>query len=1067
MTVTGSKSALIVRYIFFTVILVSINIGTADVMLQYFESKWDTIERRAADVFLSGYSSVWLPPNAVADSGGYSVGYDVFDRFNFGSPSWRTLYGTEDGYMQMVRELQQAGVRVYQDVILNHNGFRDKNTPGFESAGGYPGFTTTLAEDEYGDFYPYHWEGDYYRRLAGLISIAHDKNHQFIRHPVEEDSANIPNETPDSNNRRLYPDPSAAPGDEVTPSGFNLTNPLGGEPVTENATGLLLRYMRWMNEVVGVDGFRLDAVKHMYPWFFNDFYDAAVHEKGRKDIAGNYTTPFSFGEALDGSFDLLSQYVRKDGYGNRDVLDFPLFFTMNDIFNAGGFGDLRELSNASIDGLDGNYNNGTYGVQFVASHDDFGPSADNPAHAYILSRPGYPLVYFNAYEFGDGRDFPKPGRGDALGGRFGEMIPRLVRIHNEYARGEMKLRWEAADLYIYERSRNLLVGISDRGDAGYREATVYVDIPPGTELRELTGNHEQSADIPSTLTVDSNWQVTLRVPHNNQQRGYVMYGPGNPQGELSIEPVSQVIPADGTDRSLAEQRLADIPVVTTDTITLRLQTSSEVPEDNAIFRLNRGENVTGSMFMGGDFAGFEPFSVRSSRHEGGTGLYEQEIDVSGLAEGYHYVRVAAFINRPSDYPYIYRDFRKVFYLDRQGVEMDVLYPPLEEGTHTIESENYVLRFKNSCGTGNSFYIFFDDEAQSEQVEDYLDRLGNDNRMTRYDRRHWEYHWEDIPSGERTVAIVGFEESGRAELHRWENFYVAVDMPVIADFAGSPTEGISPLEVSFNDLSSGNINSWEWNFGDGNSSTGQNPDYTYEDPGIYTVSLLVSGPGGSNMATKTNYITVYAPPLADFMADTASVYPGEEVQFTDISTGYVTDWEWDFGDGTVSSSVDPIHEYTESGTYTVSLKVSNPYGSHTEKKDNYIVVYEDGTPDYDAEIIDWELPDRIPVGETSIMAITIRNKGYQPWQEGANIFLGAVDNTDELAPPDYWRIGVETDVYYLQTGEFIIQLQPQETGFFTTEWQMIKEGEFWFGEIFSEEVEVYQRTDVNRRIWQLY
>jgi len=761
------------KFIIFSVFVLVGHIYTlnADVMIQYFESEWETIERRAADVFLAGYSSVWLPPNAVADSGGWSVGYDPFDRFNFGSPEWQTLYGTQDSYLNMVRELQQAGIRVYQDVILNHNGFRDHSTSGFEDAGGYPGFVTSLPDDPFGDFYDPFSTDPYEERLAGLISIAHDKNHQFIRHPVEEHPDNIPNEDPDPQNRQLYPDPDPASGDEVTPSGFNLTNPMAGEPVTENATGLLLRYMRWMNEVVQVDGFRLDAVKHIFPWFFNDFYDEAVYQKGRPNLQGEYTTPFSFGEAYEGDFGALQEYVRKDGYGNRDVLDFPLFFTLRDIFNAQGFGDLRNLTTASVDGIDGNHNSGNYGVHFAGSHDDEAPAADNPAHAYILTRAGYPLVYFNAYEFGDGRDFPKAGRGDALGGRYGELITRLVSIHNEYARGEMKIRREAEDLYIYERSRNLLVGISDRQDEGYREATVYVDIPPETELRELTGNHGQSEDIPEYVTVDSNWQVTLRVPHNDQQRGYVMYGPDNPKGDLSIDPVSHVIPADSEDKSLAQQRLADIPVVTADTITLSLQTTAEVPEDNAIFRLNRGENVTGDMFMEGDFAGFELFEFSDPQHDGGIGLYEQVIDVSDLEEGYHYIRVAAFINRPEDYPYIYTDFRKVFYLDRKGAEMEVLYPPLEDGTHTIESQEYVLRFKNTCGTGNSFHIFFDEDAQSENVDDYLDKLSEENRMTQYDRRHWEYQWEDIPPGEQAVAVVGFEESGRASLNRWDNFEV--------------------------------------------------------------------------------------------------------------------------------------------------------------------------------------------------------------------------------------------------------------------------------------------------------
>jgi PKD repeat protein len=84
--------------------------------------------------------------------------------------------------------------------------------------------------------------------------------------------------------------------------------------------------------------------------------------------------------------------------------------------------------------------------------------------------------------------------------------------------------------------------------------------------------------------------------------------------------------------------------------------------------------------------------------------------------------------------------------------------------------------------------------------------------------------------------------------------VAVSAPV-ADFSGSPTSGTSPLEVDFTDLSSGAITSWSWTFGDGGTSFMQNPSHTYTDTGYFDVTLTVTGPGGSDGETKTNYIHV--------------------------------------------------------------------------------------------------------------------------------------------------------------------------------------------------------------------
>jgi PKD repeat protein len=77
--------------------------------------------------------------------------------------------------------------------------------------------------------------------------------------------------------------------------------------------------------------------------------------------------------------------------------------------------------------------------------------------------------------------------------------------------------------------------------------------------------------------------------------------------------------------------------------------------------------------------------------------------------------------------------------------------------------------------------------------------------------------------------------------------------ISANFSGYPKSGNAPLNVNFTDESTGTITSWHWSFGDGTSSSIQNPSHTYPDPGTYTVSLTVSGPDGSDTETKTDYI----------------------------------------------------------------------------------------------------------------------------------------------------------------------------------------------------------------------
>ena len=380
----------------------------SDVILQYFESKYNTMEHRMPDIFMAGYDALWIPPTGKADTGALSVGYDVFDRFDLNN-----LYGNGDQLTQLIKEAHKAKICVYADIVLNHNGFRDLGAAGFVKVGDYPGFVVTLPNDIDGDFHGRFEGGRINERLDGLIDIAHEKNHQFIRHPVDPtDPRNIPDEKPVESNRQFYPDTDRhsppklgdTSSDKHSPSGFDLDKPEAGDPVTENATGLLLRYCKWMIEAVGVDGFRLDAAKSIAPFFWNDFYDPAVFQ-----IAPGGSTPYSFGEVVAGTNELglLKEYSRKDGFGNRDVLDFPLYFTMHDVFNAHGFGDMRRLERASADGLDGNPNDGTFGVTFCSNHDGFAPppEKDNIAYAHILTRTGYPIVYFNALEFGTWQRF--------------------------------------------------------------------------------------------------------------------------------------------------------------------------------------------------------------------------------------------------------------------------------------------------------------------------------------------------------------------------------------------------------------------------------------------------------------------------------------------------------------------------------------------------------------------------------------------------------------------------------------------------------------------------------------
>src|SRR4051812_48362118 len=114
------------------------------VILQYFESKYNTIEYRMPDVFAAGYGQVYTPPPGRADTGNQSVGYDVYDRFDLGSAGNETLYGTETGLRANIGAAHRAGLDYGVDLVWNHDGYSTSGTGGVISARADPGLNVQL-----------------------------------------------------------------------------------------------------------------------------------------------------------------------------------------------------------------------------------------------------------------------------------------------------------------------------------------------------------------------------------------------------------------------------------------------------------------------------------------------------------------------------------------------------------------------------------------------------------------------------------------------------------------------------------------------------------------------------------------------------------------------------------------------------------------------------------------------------------------------------------------------------------------------------------------------------------
>ena len=154
---------------------------------------------------------------------------------------------------------------------------------------------------------------------------------------------------------------------------------------------------------------------------------------------------------------------------------------------------------------------------------------------------------------------------------------------------------------------------------------------------------------------------------------------------------------------------------------------------------------------------------------------------------------------------------------------------------------------------------------------------------------------------------------------------------VASFTYSPGSPTAGQTIYFSDTSTNTPTSWAWSFGDGGTSTARNPTHAYASPGTYLVTLTATNAAGSDDASTSLGVTPPAAPVAAFAFSPLSPIVGQSISFSDQSSGGPTAWLWTFGDGTSSASSNPVKTYAVAGTYTVTLQVSNAYGSNGTSK----------------------------------------------------------------------------------------------------------------------------------------
>ncbi len=196
-------------------------------------------------------------------------------------------------------------------------------------------------------------------------------------------------------------------------------------------------------------------------------------------------------------------------------------------------------------------------------------------------------------------------------------------------------------------------------------------------------------------------------------------------------------------------------------------------------------------------------------------------------------------------------------------------------------------------------------------------------------------------GNYTVTLTAYNAAATDGVNKTKEHYIEVTKKPIADFTVDKVGGIirsDDVQILFNDTSlNTNGVAFGWNFGDGpRGAISRNATHNYTAPGVYQVTHQVELPFiAKDYAYET--ITILQKPEADFIAHPVSGEPPLKVQFEDRSQGFPTSWLWDFGDTVKSYDQNPVHVYSKSGSYTVSLSVFSDEGSSVKTKDEFITV----------------------------------------------------------------------------------------------------------------------------------
>ncbi|WP_277489244.1 MULTISPECIES: alpha-amylase [unclassified Breznakia] len=421
---------------------------------------WNYIVENAHRFKEMGFYGVWLPPAYKGAAGIHDVGYGVYDLYDLGEFDQKgaipTKYGTKDQYLHAIRALHDVGLEVYADIVFDHfigadeteevdairflDTNRNQQESGIERIKAWTKFTFPKRHGMYND-YVWTW-----KNFKGVNWDEFTQKEAIYGFEGKKWEQNVDNENGNF--------------DYLMGADLDMDNP---ETVDQ-----LNRWGNWYQALSEVDGYRLDAVKHIRFSFFIEWLKNRRSEAG-KDI-------FAVGEYWNGDLEKLENYLDSCG-GMMSLFDVPLHFNLQHASNSDGRFDMRNIFENTL--LQTRHN---WATTFVDNHDTQpGQSLESwiegwfkpQAYALILLKDeGIPCVFF-----GDLFGIPKQDIDPV-----GKELEILIKVRKYLAYGPEMDYFDHPDIIGFTR-----FGDTEHEDSGV--ALVVTNAKGGVKRMSIGAQH--------------------------------------------------------------------------------------------------------------------------------------------------------------------------------------------------------------------------------------------------------------------------------------------------------------------------------------------------------------------------------------------------------------------------------------------------------------------------------------------------------------------------------------------------------------------------------------------------